>query len=118
MSLLMPEETQEFELSKNGDIAKSPEYSVSFIDRSVPNSIQDVREVIGSLESELSAGRNVVVHCRQGIGPSGLIAVMLLVQKGHRLEGAIALVSKARGRAVPETEEQLAWLRSLASRHD
>ena len=80
----------------------------------MPSSIQDVRKLIGSLESELSAGKNVLVYCRQGIGRSGLIAIMLLMQKGQSFKGAIVLVSKARGREVPETEEQLAWLRSTA----
>ena len=97
VSLLMPEEMEEFELQQEQRYCEESGmlfYSLSIIDRSVPNSIQDVWEVVGNLESELSAGKSVVVHCRQGIGRSGLIAIMLLMQKGPSLQGAIALVSK------------------------
>jgi protein-tyrosine phosphatase len=117
VSLLMPEEIEEFELQQEQSYCEQCGMlfcSLSIIDRSLPNSIQDVRRVIRNLESELSAGKNIVVHCRQGIGRSGLIAIALLMQKGQSLESAVALVSKARGRDVPETSEQLAWLRTFA----
>ncbi len=55
---------------------------------------------------DLGAGKSVVVHCRQGIGRSGLIAIAVLMQAAQKLDEAIALVSRARGREVPETPEQ------------
>jgi protein-tyrosine phosphatase len=66
---------------------------------------------IAELQARLMRGENVVVHCRQQIGRSGLIAIALLARKGIALKHAIELASSARGREVPETEEQSAWLR-------
>jgi protein-tyrosine phosphatase len=64
---------------------------------------------IAELQARLMRGENV--HCRQQIGRSGLIAIALLAGKGIALKHAIELASSARGREVPETEEQSAWLR-------
>jgi hypothetical protein len=64
------------------------------VDREVPSSIEDARQLVRG---------------------SGLIAIAALMQAGQKLDDAIALVSRARGREVPETPEQLAWLRTFAS---
>jgi len=58
----------------------------------------------------LSKGKNVLVHCRQGIGRSGLVAASLLVKKGISPGAAIESVSAARGMPVPETAEQRDWI--------
>ncbi len=48
---------------------------------------------------------NVVIHCRGGLGRTGLVAVMLLVDIGITPEKALDLVRTARPHAV-ETPEQ------------
>jgi protein-tyrosine phosphatase len=58
----------------------------------------------------LSDGKNVVVHCRQGIGRSGLVAACLLVRKGMSPGAAVEMASAARGVPVPETSEQRDWI--------
>jgi protein-tyrosine phosphatase len=52
---------------------------------------------------------NLVIHCRQGIGRSGL-AACLLAKTGLSPGAAIEMVSAARGVPVPETKEQRAWI--------
>jgi protein-tyrosine phosphatase len=116
-SLLMPEEVEEFELAneqKHCEAAGMSFASLNIIDRNVPGSMPDTRGFVRALGSERSAGRNVLVHCRQGIGRSGLIAAAVLMESGKSLDEAIMLLTAARGREVPETAEQLAWLRSFA----
>ena len=59
----------------------------------------------------LEGGKTVAVHCRQGIGRSGMVAVGLLMLGGVGLDDAISKVGSARGRTIPETPEQMEWLR-------
>jgi len=95
--------------------------AVSFIsfaipDRGVPASTAAAIEVVGRIATELSSGHNVAVHCRQGIGRSGLIAAGVLMSSGFRAEQAMEAVSSARGISVPETPEQRRWLEELPPR--
>lgn len=85
-------------------------------DRSVPASTEAAIEVIGRIATELRAGKNVAVHCRQGIGRSALIASGVLMNSGIEAEQALKTVSSARGISVPETLEQHRWIERLSSR--
>jgi protein-tyrosine phosphatase len=51
-------------------------------DRQVPLPESSLSKALEELEGELEAGRNVVLHCRQGIGRTGLVAACLLLTKG------------------------------------
>ena len=82
-------------------------------DRDVPSSMSAALLLVKEILTELESGRNVAVHCRQSIGRSGLIAVSLLATSGMDLKQAIQAVSTARGLTIPETPEQLRWLRRL-----
>lgn len=63
---------------------------------------------------DLRAARHVLVHCWAGIGRSSLIAGALLVLDGASPEAAWQAIAEARGRDVPETDEQRAWLTAFA----
>jgi protein-tyrosine phosphatase len=89
--------------------------SLPIPDRGVPTSATAATSLIADLAGALEHGKNVAVHCRQGIGRSGLIAVGVLATSGTNLERAIQVVSAARGLAVPETAGQLLWLQQLPS---
>jgi protein-tyrosine phosphatase len=56
------------------------------------------------------------VHCRAGIGRSGLFAAGMLLYAGMDAEQAFAHVGKMRGLRVPETLDQHNWLVSNQSR--
>jgi protein-tyrosine phosphatase len=51
-------------------------------DRGVPASTPQAVSLIASIAGALEQGKNVAVHCRQGIGRSGLIAAGVLVNSG------------------------------------
>ena len=53
---------------------------------------------------------NVAVHCRAGIGRSGLVASCILIKDDMTAEAAIKLVSSGRGVPIPETAEQSAFI--------
>jgi len=80
----------------------------------VPASEFEFVRQMESLERDLAAGRNVVLHCRQGIGRTGLVATCLLVASGHSASAAVEQLSAARGIAVPETLQQRQWIDHFA----
>src|SRR5438270_3439072 len=71
ISTLTSEEIVDLELSKEGGIiqAKGMEFLAYPIpDRGVPSSFEKMDEFSRQLEEELAHGKNVAIHCRQGIG--------------------------------------------------
>jgi len=90
-------------------------HSLPIMDRGVPASHAETTAFLHGLDGVLKRGANVAVHCRQGIGRSGLIAAGLLVENGLTPEVAVRRISDARGIAIPETEEQRAWIDRLAA---
>jgi hypothetical protein len=65
------------------------------------------------LMGHLAAGRSVLIHCRGGLGRSGMIAARLLVEQGMAPEQAIRHVRLARPGAI-ETAAQEAHVRACA----
>jgi len=118
VSLLTPEEEQDLELQN--EPAEVEKHGMKFIslpipDRQVPSSQSAVAATLEKVGAELSSGKNVVLHCRQGIGRSGLIAACLLINKGLSAGAAVDSVSAARGLPIPETEEQRRWIDHYAA---
>lgn len=64
-----------------------------------------------AIRTRLLAGRDVMLHCRGGIGRSGMIAARLLVELGADPEAAIGAVRAARPGAI-ETAAQEAHVRA------
>jgi len=117
-SLLTPEEEQDLDLKLEANDAKAHGMkfaSLPIPDRQVPNSESEVSAALDRLDADLSSGKNVVVHCRQGVGRTGLIAACLLVMKGLSSGAAVGILSAARGTQVPETAEQRRWIDHYAA---
>lgn len=83
-------------------------------DRGLPTDRSAFAEAVFAVADELANGEKVAVHCRQGIGRSGLFAVAVLKALGVPTDDAIRAATSARGRPVPETPEQTEWLRRFA----
>jgi len=117
LSLLTPEEELELGLgAEGGEVARQGiEFrSLPIADRRIPTSETSFTRVLEELDRNLESGKNVLVHCRQGIGRSGLVAACLLIAKGLSPGAAVTAVSEARGTAIPETEEQREWIEHYA----
>jgi protein-tyrosine phosphatase len=120
VSLLEEQEAEQLELLRESEIAKAKNLEfVSFPipDRDVPSSRAPALAMLRRIVEILETGRNVVVHCRQGVGRAGMIATGALVISGIGVDKAIETVSAARGLTVPETPDQLQWIRRLPSEH-
>jgi protein-tyrosine phosphatase len=85
-------------------------------DRGIPASSVLALKMLDAVHDELHRGKNVLVHCRQGIGRAGLVAASLLVLDGAEPRAAIEEVSKARGVPIPETPDQEQWIYRLPAR--
>ena len=92
-------------------------FSFPIEDRGIPTSSAKVEQLVAQLGSEIQQGKNVAVHCRQGIGRSSLISAALLISAGEDIEQTLKAISKARGLEVPETTEQRRWLEQFAKAH-
>ena len=118
VSLLEPQEEQDLDL--HGEAAEVRHDGLEFVslpipDRQVPKSEAALGRALENMEHSLSKGKNILIHCRQGVGRSGLVAACLLVKKGMSPGAAVEKISTARGVAVPETEEQREWIDHYAT---
>jgi protein-tyrosine phosphatase len=113
VSALTAAEVEEFSLSQeerecgNNGIEY---FSFPIEDREVPTTLLDTVKLVSSLEARLNAGKSVVIHCRQGIGRSSLLAACVLNAGGTTAEEALQAIGLARGCPVPETHEQRDWI--------
>jgi protein-tyrosine phosphatase len=116
VSLLEEDEAAQLDLA---DEAKAAEANgIRFLalpipDRGVPASATATASLIAAILEALEEGKNVAVHCRQGLGRSGLISAGVLVSSGLDPEQSIAVVSSARRQTVPETPDQRSWIQQL-----
>jgi len=85
-------------------------------DFSTPTNTEEFAKFTQMLHAQIQHGAHTVIHCRGGIGRSGLTACSVLVQAGLSASDAIDLVSESRGEAVPETEDQTALIQQIETR--
>ena len=117
VSLLTPAEEYELGLIDEAELAKRNGLSfISFpiADYSVPTSKKVTRQLAGELKEQLLRGSVVGIHCRQGIGRSSLVEACVLVTSGESPGTAFQQIQRARGRSVPDTDEQTRWVSSFA----
>lgn len=114
VSLLESAEIKELELAR--EEADCTKHGIRFInfpipDRNVPAAGKNTEAFISSLLAAIDAGQSVCIHCRMGIGRASIIAGSVLLLKGTRFDELIDKISKARGLKVPDTAEQIKWLK-------
>jgi protein-tyrosine phosphatase len=116
VSLLTPEEIADLDLANEEKVCRANGikfFSFAIPDRGVPASRKTMSALVAQIGDQLSAGKNVAIHCRQGIGRAPLVAISVLVLSGVDPELAIQQVSTARGCPVPETPVQRRWIEGM-----
>lgn len=118
VSTLQAAEASEFELELEGELAASN--GIEFIaapipDRGLPE-MANALELAAHLVAAVAQGKRVAVHCRQGIGRSSLTVATVLVAQGDAPDVAWSRIAAARGRPVPDTDDQRFWLHDFAAR--
>jgi protein-tyrosine phosphatase len=113
VSLLERHEVHELGLDREAELCR--DNAIEFVtfpipDRGVPESRRATIELAERLADHVRGGRSVAVHCRAGIGRSGLIAACILGVTGIGTDSAFKVIGNARGVAVPDTEQQRDWV--------
>ena len=117
VSLLERAEVRELELEHEARLCE--ERSIAFRsfpipDRSEPGSAEALMRLVAELHGQLESGKAIAIHCRAGIGRTGVVAGCLLHRLGIASGEVFHLLSRSRGIAMPDTEAQIAWVERYA----
>jgi protein-tyrosine phosphatase len=113
VSLLESHEARELGLENEEAFCADAEiefYAFPIADRGLPSSAFDLSRLACSIYHRCAGGRHTAIHCRAGIGRSGLVGASVLLHCGFEVSEAFSAISKARGVSVPDTAEQSEWL--------
>lgn len=117
VSLLTAAESAELGLAEEERACRSQ--SLEFLtfpiaDLGTPRSLKESANFIAEIVTRLVCGKNVGVHCRMGIGRSGIVSAAALVAQGVTPDEAWKRITTARARPVPDTPAQRDWVRAFA----
>jgi protein-tyrosine phosphatase len=102
------------------DYAILRQHGVSFLHVPTPDkcaiAAPAIRRAVSWVARALDAGARVLVHCEYGIGRSALLALCVLVDRGHAPLDAITLLKDTRPVASPSPEQLRAFLAFAAAR--
>ncbi|MEZ5992141.1 MAG: dual specificity protein phosphatase family protein [Planctomycetota bacterium] len=109
-TLLTPDE--EIELELTDEVVLAEKHGLDFMrysipDRGVPKSPTLFAEVVHDLAD---SGKAIGVHCRAGIGRSGVACAAIMLRLGHELDAAWDAIGEARRVPVPDTDAQREWV--------
>lgn len=113
VSLLEAQEASELGLDQEPAlVVKHNMEFVSFpiTDMALPDSVEGFLGFTKQLYDDCCAELNTVVHCRAGIGRSGMAAAGILMHNGIKPLDALELITTKRTVRVPDTEAQINWL--------
>jgi protein-tyrosine phosphatase len=113
VSLLEDHEIRELDLAREAELVERAGLSFEQFpipDRGVPASSEAAHTLWECLATKIRSGHSVGIHCRASIGRAGLVAVGVLLRLGVPEGVAWQRASKARGRPVPDTDEQRLWV--------
>jgi len=113
VSLLQENEVAELGLSHEPGLCRDA--GIRFLshaipDRGVPERADDFLTLAAQLAAEVRGGAGVAIHCRAGIGRSGLLGAAVLRELEIPVTAGFAMLSRPRGVSVPDTEVQRDWL--------
>lgn len=84
--------------------------SFPIADHDVPESVDAFAEFTRDMHREVISGKSMLVHCLAGIGRTGLLTSGVLFLLGVPRASIGDVLRRSRGFAMPETDEQRAWL--------
>lgn len=121
VTLMESHELEHLEVGRLGEAARATGldwYHLPIRDVSVPSDAFETqwRTSGEELRERLLGGQSLVVHCRGGLGRTGLIAARLLIELGEAPSRALQRVRAARPGAVETREQELYVLERVSPR--
>jgi protein-tyrosine phosphatase len=113
VSLLEASEARELDLADEAvhcATARLRFHSFPVADRGTPGSAESLSRLACQIYHQCAGGAYTLIHCRAGIGRSGLVAAAVLLHCGFSVDEAFSAISRARGVSVPDTPQQARWL--------
>ncbi len=112
------EKSEAEELGLAEQIAQRQSQDVEFIqypiqDRGLPET-ETFKDLVIEICGDLEGGKAVAVHCRAGIGRTGVLASCILLHNGFEFKDAVSKISAARGVQIPDTKDQLNFIKTYA----
>jgi hypothetical protein len=86
-------------------------YHLPIVDAGIPDAEFDTKwhsQISDELRQRLFQGQKLLVHCRGGLGRTGMVAARLLIDMGYDADNAVNLVRYIRHGAI-ETKAQESW---------
>lgn len=116
LSMLPEDEAQE--LGVMDEAAVCAAQGITFLSHPIQDyglpQMAEFADMILRVKEHLTRGDHVNVHCKAGIGRSGLVAACVLVSGGEKPAQARQTVSVSRGTSTPDTVEQGAYIEAFA----
>jgi protein-tyrosine phosphatase len=113
VSLLENHEVRELGLTDESALCKTCEIaflSFPIPDRGTPASVPATVTLLNALIGQLRQGKAVALHCRAGIGRTGVLGACILLNLGVPSANVFALLSRARTLPMPDTKAQVEWV--------
>lgn len=113
------EDHEAFEVGLRDEALLCKQHGLMFVsypiaDRGLPPTVAGFAEITKRLYHEIAVGRSTVIHCRAGIGRTGMVAAGVLLHASFGVDEAFDHISDRRTVEVPDTDEQRDWLRENA----
>lgn len=121
LNLIEDHEIEELKITHMADVLKGKlaYYRLPIIDGSIPDTAGETAWInIGAdLRQRLIEGQKIVIHCKGGLGRTGIMAARLLVEFGEDPELAILRVRAARPGAIENViqENYVRGIRPIAT---
>lgn len=118
VSLMADEELASLHVEELGNEVEARDmlwFQLPILDQAMPDEMFERRWVYAGLRLRtlLREGKRILVHCRSGLGRTGLISARLLIELGMPAEQVMALVREARPGTL-EATVQKQYLNSLS----
>jgi ADP-ribosylglycohydrolase/protein-tyrosine phosphatase len=122
LTLVEEEELQRLQVPDLGDAIRRAGltwYHFPLPDFGVPDleSMKRWVQISAQFHQLLDRGERLLIHCRGGLGRSGMIAALLLIERGESCQRAVEIVRRARPGAI-ETPAQESFLKAAAGPDD
>ena len=115
ISMLEPAEAAELSLQNEHGVCIDNQLdflNFPIPDRGLPDR-ESFKELVSTVRERLLINEGVAVHCRSGIGRSGMLVCCALAGVISSASRAIELVSEARGVEVPDTRDQRTFIEGI-----